>query len=475
MQAIRFVIEDVRFAERDVTLRLPFRFGSTTVQACPQAYARVRIRLENGATAHGCAAEMMIPKWFDKDPRLTQDQNIEQLREALAMARDAYLSDPAPDTAWGHFARHYSGILATAQSRGLPPLAAAYGPAVLDRALFDAVCHGLRLGFAQAMSANAAGMRTEGTGLADDLREFDLAAFLAAHPSSLSGRRIAARHTVGLADALVERPAAAPQDGLPCTLTQTLARYGHRYFKLKLAGDAAADVARLADIAGVLGDAMHLVTLDGNEQYRDADHLTEFFEAFERHAGLASLRSRLAFIEQPMARARTLDSDVGALGRRIPLLIDESDATLDAFPRARAMGYTGVSSKSCKGFYKSVLNAARCALWSRETGRAYFLSGEDLTMQAGLGIQQDLALVGWLGLRHVERNGHHYVNGMAASPEPEQAAFLQGFPQLYERSDGAVRLSISDGEIDLSDLDCPGFATGAAAGHVSWDAMRPAD
>jgi L-alanine-DL-glutamate epimerase-like enolase superfamily enzyme len=472
MHAIRFVIEDIGFAERDVTLRLPFRFGGATVNACPQAYARARIRLEDGRTATGCAAEMMIPKWFDKRPELTQARNFEQLREALFLAREAYRSDARPDTAWGHAARHYRAVHEAAARRGLPPLVASYGPALVDRAVFDAVCHALGTGFAAALSANAAGMRLAGTGLADDLLDFDLDAFLSAHPASLAGRRIAARHTVGLADALVEPPPGAPDDGLPVSLAQAVARYGLRHFKLKLAGDARADARRLAEIVPVILDVMTVVTLDGNEQYRDAAHLAEFLDRLERDPALAPLRARLAFIEQPLARAQALDTDVSALSPRVPLLIDESDATIDAFPRARAAGYTGVSSKSCKGFYKSVLNAARCAAWSRDTGRTYFLSGEDLTMQAGLGVQQDLALAGWLGLAHVERNGHHYVNGLAAAPQAEQRGFLQGFPTLYEHSDGAVRLRIEDGGIDLSGLDCAGFATGTADGHVSWDAMR---
>jgi len=472
MDAIRFVIEDIGFAERDVILRLPFRFGNATVNACPQAYARVRIRLEDGRTVTGCAAEMMIPKWFDKDPALTQERNFEQLREALSLTREAYRSDSGPDTAWGHSARHYRAIHGTAARRGLPPLVASYGPALVDRAVFDAVCHALGTSFCAALSANAAGMRLAGTGLAGDLAGFDLDAFLAAHPASLSGRRIAARHTVGLADALVEPPPGAPEDGLPCSLTQAAARYGHRHFKLKLAGDAQEDARRLADIVPVIQDAMDLVTLDGNEQYRDAAHLAAFLDRLECEPALEPLAERLAFIEQPLARAQALDTDVSALGTRVPLLIDESDATLDAFPRARAVGYTGVSSKSCKGFYKSVLNAARCTAWSRDTRRAYFLSGEDLTMQAGLGVQQDLALAGWLGLTHVERNGHHYVNGLAAAPQAEQQGFLAGFPTLYEHSDGAVRLRIDGGLIDLGGLDRAGFATGTAGGHVSWDAMR---
>ena len=72
------------------------------------------------------------------------------------------------------------------------------------------------------------------------------------------------------------------------------------------------------------------------------------------------------------------------------------------------------------------------------------MTGEDLTTQAGLAVQQDLALVNLIGLRHVERNGHHYVNGMAGLPQREQDDFLAAHPDLYERSHGAVRLKIRD-------------------------------
>src|SRR5205085_4503941 len=132
------------------------------------------------------------------------------------------------------------------------------------------------------------------------------------------------------------------------------------------------------------------------------------------------------------------------------------------FVRARERGYAGVSSKTCKGFYKSLLNAARCADWNRAAdGTRYFMSAEDLTTQAGLSVQQDLALVNLLGITHVERNGHHYVNGMAALPDHEQQAFLDAHPDLYEHSHGAVRLRIRGGEIALGSLGTAGFASGA--------------
>jgi hypothetical protein len=51
----------------------------------------------------------------------------------------------------------------------------------------------------------------------------------------------------------------------------------------------------------------------------------------------------------------------------------------------------------------------------------------------------------------------------------EQAAFLEAHSDLYERSHGAVRLKIKDGELQIGSLDCPGFASAAMP---DWEAMR---
>jgi hypothetical protein len=155
-----------------------------------------------------------------------------------------------------------------------------------------------------------------------------------------------------------------------------------------------------------------------------------------------------------------------------PVIIDESDGVLDAFVEARARGYAGVSSKTCKGIYRSLLNAMRCTVWnSEQDGTRYFMSAEDLTTQAGLAVQQDLALVNLLGITHVERNGHHYVNGMAAQSQAEQNAFLQAHPDLYERSHGAVRLAIQAGRIQCASLACIGYASGAMPDFAAMRAL----
>jgi hypothetical protein len=261
-------------------------------------------------------------------------------------------------------------------------------------------------------------------------------------------------------------------DGLPETLEDVVAAYGHTYFKLKVGGDVAADVARLTAIAGVLDKNAepYVVTLDGNEQYESVGDALELWQAMTRTPALRRLVESVLFIEQPIARKTALLHDIAPLGAHRPVIIDESDADLDAFVEARAVGYRGVSSKTCKGFYKSLINAARCARWNAEAGRlTYFMSAEDLTTQAGIALQQDLALVSLLGLTHVERNGHHYVAGMAGRTRAEQRAFVAAHSDLYADVDGVVRVRIRDGRLAIGSLACPGFALAA---EPEWTSMR---
>lgn len=209
------------------------------------------------------------------------------------------------------------------------------------------------------------------------------------------------------------------------------------------------------------------VTIDGNEQFASAEHFAELLARLDEYPALAGLRSSIAYIEQPFARAITLETPLGSLGARVPFLIDESDDCDDAFGRAVAMGYRGVSSKTCKGIYRSLLKAVRI----RTSGNSrLFLSGEDLTCQAGLSVQQDLALVGLLGLTHVERNGHHYVDGMQGASDREMDAFAAAYPDLYRRDASGLHLDISGGEIALQSLTGVGYASGAMPDFAM---MRP--
>ncbi|MEP6997345.1 MAG: hypothetical protein ABI900_06830 [Betaproteobacteria bacterium] len=458
-----FSIVALELYERPVRLRLPFRFGAATVREAPQAFVRARIRVavegRNHAEASGAAAELMIPKWFDKSPQRSNDDNITDLRRALALAAAAYTSHTRPLTAFGHCAEHYRAIIAAGAAAGLNALTASYGAALVDRALLDALCRALGVSFAAAISANLGGIDTR---LTPDLAGFDIDGFL----RSLWVRSsIAARHTVGMLDPLdVGDAGQRADDGQPATLEQVIAAYGNRYFKIKLGGNARVDVARLVQIAAILDRLpSYAVTLDGNEQFADLPAIDDFWHRVGATRSLDRLAAVALYFEQPLPRAVTLETDVSSVAPSLPLLIDESDASFDSFPLARRCGYGGVSSKSCKGFYKSLLNAARCTQANAVPGRRAFLSGEDLTAQAGLAVQQDLALAGLLGLTHVERNGHHYVDGFAGqgAGEGERQAFLAAQPGLYRGDGASVRLAIHDGMIDIRSLDAAGFASRA--------------
>lgn len=471
MSAPTFRIRTVELYERPVRLRLPFRFGVITLTEAPQAFVRLHIVLPDGREAWGAAAELMVPKWFDKDPALSNEQNFAQLRLSLQNALAAYRFDAAPRSAFGHSAAHHRALVAQGAGQGLNALVASYGPALLDRAVIDAVCRLHAQPFVAALQQNLFGIDAA---LAPDLAGFDIAGFLKALRPV---QQIAARHTVGMLDPLAEADLPAGQrlnDGLPETLEGAIATYGLGFFKLKVGGNLQADLSRLKAVAAVLDrrTESYQASLDGNEQYDDADGIAALWQAMQADPALRRLCASILYIEQPIKRAATLSQPLGQFGIEVPVIVDESDADYDVFPAARDLGYRGISSKTCKGVYRAVLNAARCQAWNIErAGPGYFITGEDLTCQAGLALQQDLALVAALGLGHVERNGHHYVDGFGAAPAAEQTAFRAAHPDLYHDHRGRARLTIRDGRIALSSiLAAAGFASAA---EPDWAALAP--
>ena len=95
MTAPAFTVREVCLYEREVRLRLPFRFGVVTLTEAPQVFVRARIEFPDGRSHWGAAAEMLVPKWIDKDPALSNEENFEQLRLALALATNGYTSQTA--------------------------------------------------------------------------------------------------------------------------------------------------------------------------------------------------------------------------------------------------------------------------------------------------------------------------------------------------------------------------------------------
>jgi hypothetical protein len=451
----RLIVRNIALFERPVTFTAPFRFGAVTVDGAPQAFVQVEVEVEGKPPIAGATAEMMIPKWFDKRPEKTPSDTVDGLRRSLILARGFYLSRQEFDTAFGHHANALEMQFEACAREDIPPLAGIYGPALLDKAILDGLLRALGIDVFTGFAQNVMGLDAR---LTPDLATAEIGEFL---ESGKPLETVLVRHTVGMQDAI---------DGAH-GIGAIAGRTGCRYFKLKLSGDVDADCRRLTAIGSALQSipTSAKVTLDANEQYGTEAALRDLLAEMVKAKALEPIRARLLYIEQPFPRDLTFDHALDDLAP-CSFIIDEADASYDAFPHAAALGYEGVSSKSCKGFYKSLLNAARAKKWNKKGERRYFMAAEDLTCQAGLAVQQDTALAAFLGIPHAERNGHHYGSGFGSAPAAEAQAFLSAHPDFYKRGADGIGLAIHDGSLFTASLGCSGYASGA---YPAWDDLSP--
>jgi hypothetical protein len=340
----------------------------------------------------------------------------------------------------------------------VPPLLAGLGTSLVERAVIDAVCRASRTSFAAAVREDVLGLR-----LADvhaELRGAELADLLPARPAS----RLLVRHTIGLSDPLTDSDISKNDrldDGLPQSLETCVEAYRLRRFKIKLCGDDERDLDRLRSVISLLqgrAPAGWRFSLDGNEQYENAAAFRSFWDEATSDRSLAPALERLLFVEQPLHRENALEADAArvflAWPERPPLVIDESDDTVESLSIALACGYAGTSVKSCKGVLRGIANA--CLVEGRrrsDPGRDALVTAEDLTTIGPVALLQDLALVSTLGLEHVERNGHHYFAGLSMFPVDVQEEVLRHHPDLYRKGRGGyATLAIRDGAIDVGSV-----------------------
>jgi len=463
---MRIRVREASLHATDCTARIPFRFGASTLTWAPLSTARVLVETADGDRVEGFSSDLMVPRWFDKDPNRTIRDDIEGL---VASARSAVAAMTAPalpfltpfELWWSAYANADTG-----PERGL---VAGFGVALLERAMLDAVCRIAGVSFFQALRQD---LFTFEPGVVHaELSSWDCAASLPARPRS----RVRLRHTVGLLDPLrvtdIDKDARV-RDGFPQALEEDVRRYGLTCFKIKLGGEPRIDTERLVQVARVLrelgADDDVLITLDGNEQYDDLEALEGVLaNTYEDRDG-EWLVDAIRYVEQPLSRAASFDPKATAAIRTcpFPVILDEADYGTAAFGRAIEIGYHGISVKNCKGVFRSLLNRGLCQLHDR------FQSAEDLTNLPVLALQQDLTLVAALGLEHVERNGHHYFRGLEHLPPEEAQEALRKHPDLYTRGPSGIALKIEGGMLSLGSLQVPGFGYDV---KVNLDARTPLD
>jgi hypothetical protein len=449
---IRALATDLRVLPMQT--RMPFRYGIATLTALPHLFMRVEVEVD-GQRVWGLASEGLAPKWFTKDPATSVDDDIAGMLEVIeAACRHVCACGPAA-TVFDLWWALYHAQQAWAAARGHPPLLAGLGASLVERALIDAFCRARQTTFAAAIRDGSLGVQL--AMLHPALAGRSPAELLPRQPLT----RIVVRHTVGLSDPLTDADIAPEDrldDGLPQSLAACIERYGLTHFKIKLCGDAMRDHERLRRIAQLLDRLVpaYAWTLDGNEQFQQVAQFQALWEQICADPQLATLRSRLLFVEQPFPRARALCDQTGAAllawPARPPIIIDESDDQIDSLPLALQRGYAGTSHKNCKGVFKGVANACLAAARSA-AGQPVVLSGEDLCNVGPIALLQDLAVMASLGVRHVERNGHHYFRGLSMYAEDLQAAIVQAHPDLYRwHARGFAHLAIDAGTIALDSV-----------------------
>lgn len=459
-------MKSVSFGMTDCETRLPFRFGIHTMTWAPTITARVELETESGP-AIGYSSELLVPKWFEKDPAKTLAEDAAALTHSAQLAGEAAKCD-ADETVFDLWWRTYRERVHSQPEDAKDRLVRGCGVALVERAVLDAACRAAGVSFFEALKRDLFGVRPGA--VYPELEDWSLAQSLPDAPAT----RIAVRHTVGLVDALrAEELDERPDDGLPEALDEDIRFYGLKHFKLKLSGDREADLARTLAFGEVLretGRAGAEFTVDGNEQFADPRALVAFFRELDDAPGGRELLRGLLYIEQPLPRGQSLSAEaaagIEALREVAPVILDEADHGVEALPRALALGYGGVSVKNCKGVLRALLHSGLCAK------HGAFQSGEDLTNLGVLALQQDLTTMTALGLPHIERNGHHYFRGLdhLSATEASDAARVHG--DLWTTDERGVRLNIVDGEVSVASLQAPGYGYSS---EIDWSSRTPLD
>lgn len=447
----------------DLETRFPFRYGIAEMTRLPHVFLRLTVETD-GKRTMGVAADHLPPKWFKKDPQQAPEDEIAEMLTVIQRAAEQAVGATAP-SAFEWWREAYAEQLQWAKAQALPPLLAHFGVSLVERALIEALARAAETPFHSYLLGGGLGF--DPAAVHDELKGMNWQQAFPAHPLE----RIALRHTVGLGDPLESSDIAAVDrldDGLPQALEEAVRAYGLTHFKVKLSGKLEKDCERLARLHQCLDhnvSGRYYFTLDGNEQYASMENFARDWEGLAPHAVPEHGRGELLFIEQPVQRDKALDPVEGAadqLPAGADVIIDESDATIESLPAALELGYAGTSHKNCKGVFKGLAN--HCLLsfrQQRNPERRLILSGEDLANIGPVALLQDLAVQASMGIRHVERNGHHYFRGLSAFPQEVNEALVRRHPDLYVwHAQGFASLRIEQGEITTASLQETAFGPG---------------
>ena len=134
------------------TTRIPFRFGISTLTFAPLCTAQVIIETDGGARSEGYSADLLVPKWFEKDPRKPAEDDVRALLRS-AQAAGAWLSstDRHEATVFDHWWELYQQRVESQPSGAPDLLVHGFGVALMERAMMDAACRAAEQSFFAAL------------------------------------------------------------------------------------------------------------------------------------------------------------------------------------------------------------------------------------------------------------------------------------------------------------------------------------
>lgn len=327
------------------------------------------------------------------------------------------------------------------------PEAAAFGLAVVERALIDACCRAWSIPFAEALRQNAF--------------RIDLGKFY----KPLAGR--------------------LPRELLPPTAKQLLLHYelsaqgngetavieaGFCAFHIHLTGDVLRDVARLKSLAPRLDPlGRFAVSLDGNGAFSKPEDLRELWEMLRGDSATQKLCRSITHIEQPFPVESSLSNEAVALfaewPQRPPVLIDEAAAEPGASVRALEWGYAGTIFRAGRGIIPGIADA--CLLGARRerepVGKWTFAAA--LTPNLAPALPAELALAGAFGLTSVTAPAELFAPLAEGAPEGWRETLSQECPSIFKtdlglrQENGAVPLEA----VNAAPLGCPAEMESTAA------------
>jgi L-alanine-DL-glutamate epimerase-like enolase superfamily enzyme len=311
-------------------------------------------------------------------------------------------------------------------SEPIPPLAVLVTASPFDAALHDAC--GKALGRSAFLT------------LAPDLIGHDLSRYL---DDTFRGEnlqdsirtepvaRVPLFHSVGGSDPVRDDEVTEPiNDGLPVTLAEWIRFNNLIRLKIKLQGeDLEWDIARTLAVDEVARstkpDAGWKYCCDFNEHCPNVDYVIDFLSRI--HERSRACFDSIEYVEQPTSRdVRALPKvNLLAANKLRPIVADEALTDYESLREARALGYTGLALKACKGQSHSVLFAAA----ARKFGM--FLTVQDLTCP-GAALVHSAGIAAWVpGTAGLEANARQYM------PDANRP-WAERFPGLFRITDGML-------------------------------------